>query len=72
MIFRPQLVLSYAVIHILCMHKIKYFLPPPPPPPVHILYWENGTFYKECTIWRHLCAYVLCEWPLFRPVYFRS
>ena len=66
MIFRPQLVLFYGVIHIVRMHKIED--PPPPPPPVHILYRKNGTFYKECTIWRHLGAYVLCEWTCLLQV----
>ena len=64
-IFRPQLVLFYGVIHVVLKHKIEVSPPPPPPPsppPVHILYRKNGTFYKECTIWWHLGAYVPCEW----------
>ena len=66
MIFRPQLVLFYGVIHIVRMHKIED--PPPPPPPVHILYRKNGTFYKECTI----CDTLVRTYYVNGPVYFRS
>ena len=69
MIFRPQLVLFYGVIHVvLRKHKIEDFPPPHTPPPVHILYRKNGTFYKECTI----CDTLVRTYYVNGPVYFRS